>query len=248
MQDENYILFESYLSEMLSTDEILAFESRLKVEPELNQAFQTYKELSGFLEHKFENEEASKVFQEHLNKISEAHFNKVKSITETKGTTKIHPILKYLVAASIVVLFGIFTYNQFSTPSFSDYNNYETISLTVRSGQDKLLKIAENAFNAKDFAKAEEAFSKLINEDKNNAELKLYRAISNLELDHFEIADGLLEELRTGNSAFKNKAIWYLGLSKLKQKDYNAALVILKSIPEDADDFKQAQKLIDKLD
>ncbi|MEW4923457.1 hypothetical protein [Algibacter sp. 2305UL17-15] len=248
MDDQNYILFEAYLSDELSKDEIIAFETRLKTESEFHQAFETYKELSSFLEHKFENEAASHAFQKNLNKISEAHFNKVEETVGSKGTTKTYTLMKYLVAACVVVLFGIFSLNQFSSPTYGDYADYNQISLTVRGANSKLLQTAENAFNTKDFAKAEEAFSRLIAEDETNSELKLYSAISNIELNNFETADGLLEDLRRGNSAFKHKATWYLALSKLKQDNETACFEILKTIPEDAEDYEKAQKLIKKLD
>ena len=73
MQDQDYILFESYLSNELSADEVEAFEARLKTETAFNQAFKTYKELSSFLEHKFENQEESNAFKANLQKLSYAH-------------------------------------------------------------------------------------------------------------------------------------------------------------------------------
>ena len=248
MEDQNYILFESYLSNELSVDEVTTFELGLKTEPEFNQAFKTYKKLASFLEHKFENEDASNAFQNDLQKISNDHFNKKETVLESKKPAKTVQLYKYAIAACVVALFGIFTLNQFSNPSFNDYNNYDSISLTVRGEQDELLKTAENTFNNKDFAKAEEAFKSLIATDNNNAELKLYRAVANIELDNFEMAESLLTKIKEGNSAYKNKATWYLALSKLKQKKHKACLEFLKRIPEDADDYEQAQKLINKLD
>jgi len=248
MNDQNFILFESYLSKVLSKDETLVFESRLKTEPEFKQAFNTYKELSSFLEHKFENEAASNAFQNNLQKISKAHFNKKEVVLESKKPTKMFQFYKYAIAACIVVLFGIFTFNQFSNPSFSDYNNYDSISLTVRGVQDELLKTAEDAFNNKDFAKTEEVFGQLLEKDHSNKEYQLYKGIALIELNKFKEADSLFGKLSNETSAYKNKAIWYLALSKLKQENYDACLDILKTLPEDADDYKRAQKLIDKLD
>ena len=66
-------------------------------------------------------------------------------------------------------MLGVFTFGQFSNPSYSDFNNYDTISLTVRGDNDDLLKTAENAFNSKDFASAEKAFAQLIQIDQSNA-------------------------------------------------------------------------------
>lgn len=244
MEDQNYILFESYLSKELSQDEIKAFESRLKNESDFNQAFNTYKELASFLEHKFENEAASTAFQNNLKNISNTSFEKQET---AKKVASFKP-WQYAMAASVALLIGIFTFNNFSDPAFSDYNNYEAISLTVRGAEDDLLKEAENAFNNKDFAKAEVVFRNLIKTDSDNLELLLYASIANIELGNYEIADTILQDLRSGNSAYKNKATWYLALSKLKQKDHDTCLEILRAIPEDADDYKEAQKLINKLE
>ncbi|MFL1012418.1 tetratricopeptide repeat protein [Flavisericum labens] len=248
MEDQNYILFEAYLSKELTKGEVVDFESRLKTDADFNQAFNTYKELNSFLEHKYQNEEASLAFEDNLKKISTEYFNKEKTLGENKGKVRRFNFYKYAISACVVLLFGIFMFNQFSTPTYSDYNNYGAISLSVRGENDALLKTAETAFNNKDFAKADEAFKSLLESDSNNSELKLYRAVSNIELNKFEIAEGLLNQVRNGNSAFKNKATWYLALSKLKQEQNDACLEILKTIPEDTDDYKRAQKLIGKLD
>ena len=58
----------------------------------------------------------------------------------------------------------------------------------------------------------------------------------------------LLKDLSNGSSAYKQKAIWYLALSKLKQNDDAVCLDILRTISEDSEDYKRAQKLINKLD
>lgn len=171
------------------------------------------------------------------------HFNIEKSFYKAEKLLKTFQLYKYLIAACVIAVFGIFTFNQFSNPTYSDFNDYNAISLNVRSENDALLQTAESAFNNKYFAKAEDAFRGLIELDKENAELKLYRGISN-----FELAESILNEISVGNSAYKNRAICYLALSKLKQKKCKAALEILKTHPEDADDYKQAQKLIKKLD
>ncbi|MFG6685009.1 tol-pal system YbgF family protein [Mariniflexile sp. HNIBRBA6329] len=244
MEDQDYILFENYLLGNLSKEDINAFELRLETDSKFKESFNTYKELSSFLEHKFENEEASTVFQNNLKNISKTYFEKQESPSKLM---RFKP-WQYAMAASIALLFGIVLFNNLSDPSYADYANYDSISLTVRGEQDALLKTAENAFNAKDFAKAEAAFKSLLVADKDNAELQFYRAVSNIELNHFEMAENTLTGIAKGQSAYKNKAIWYLALSKLKQEEYHECLEILKTIPEDAEDYKQAQKLIKKLD
>jgi hypothetical protein len=248
MEEQDYMLFEDYLSDELSKEDIISFNKRLKTDSEFKESFQVYKETSSFLESKFENEENITSFKDNIEKISKTTFNKTNTNQNKKGNIKTINYFLYSLSACVVLLFGIFMFNQFSNPSYSDFSNYGTVSLTVRGTNDALLQTAENAFNTKDFTKADEALKSLIILDENNAELKLYRGIANVELDNFETADALLSNLQKGNSAYKFKATWYLALSKLKQNENEECLQILKTIPEDAEDYNQAQKLINKLD
>lgn len=244
MEEQDYILFENYLLEELSETEMAVFEARLKTDAVFEERFTTYKDLSSFLEHKFENETESTAFQNNLKNISNTYFE---NQTLSKKVIRFKP-WQYAIAASVILLVGITLFNQLSNPVYSDYSNYESISLTVRGNQDGLLKTAEQSFNAKDFEKAEAAFKELLITDEENTELQFYRGVTNIELSNFSVADWLLKKLSDGNSVYKNKATYYLALSKLKQKKYDASLKILKTIPEDAEDFNLAQKLINKLD
>lgn len=248
MEEENYILFEKYSSKQLSNDEVVEFESKLKTDSEFNQSFKAYKEMSSFLEHKFENEEHSIAFQDNLKTISNSYFNKTEEVSNKKKTSKVHGLYKYAIAACVALLFGVFTFNQFSAPTYSDFSNHETISLTVRGNNNDLLKLAESAFNSGNYAKAEDAFRNLIKLDDTNVEYKLYRAISNIEINNFEIADNILEHLSKGQSVYKNKASWYLALSKLKQDKIEACVKVLKTIPVESDHYDDAKKVLKKLD
>lgn len=243
MNDQDYILFEEYLSGTLSETDKIAFEIRLQEDLKYKESFRTYKELSSFLEQKFENEDESKVFQTNLENISKNYFEKEIS------PRKLLPVKpwQFAAAASVLLLIGVFVFNNISNPVYEDFSNYDTISLTVRGEQDALLKTAENAFNSNDFKKADEAFKSLVLLDNENAELKFYRALSNLELNKFDIAENLLIDVSSGQSVFKNKAIWYQALSKLKQKEYEECLEILRTLPQEAEDYEAAQKLIQDL-
>ena len=243
MVEQDYILFEDYISGELSKDQVLAFESRLKSDSEFEKAFNTYKELSGFLKHEIGNEEESKSFKNNLKSISDSYFEE----TTTKKVIKFN-FYKYAVAASVALLIGFFIYNQFINPSYDDFMTYDEVSLTVRGTQDELKTKAEEAFNKKNFSEAETYFTQLLEQDNSNKEIQLYKGITLLEQDKFNEADALFGKLSQDTSAFNNKATWYLALSKLKQKEFDECMTILKTIPEDSDDYKQAQKLLIKLD
>jgi len=252
MEEKDYIQFEDYLFGTLNEKETAVFEEKLKTNNAFAEAFQTYKNLSNYLSDKYGNETESAAFRSNLSSISNKYFKEKlevsEDVSEEKSNKKPFEFYKYVIAACVIVMFGVFTFNQFSSPSYSDYNNFDVVSLTVRGENDALLKTAEDAFNSKDFAAAEKAFAKLIETNKDNVAWNLYSAISHIELSDYEAADDVLTEIANGNSAYKNKAIWYLALSKLKQEDLLACVDVLKTIPEEADDYKRAQKLLEKLD
>jgi hypothetical protein len=61
-------------------------------------------------------------------------------------------------------------------------------------------------------------------------------------------AEAVFTTLKTGNSIYKNKAIWSLALSKLKQKDYKTCKELLLTIPEDYEGNDQVDALLEELD
>ncbi len=244
MEDQNYILFEDYLTGMLSNAEVTDFNNRLKNDEEFHSAFNTYKECSTYLEHKIQNQKASAEFRSNLKSISNKHFEAQSTSTKIIRFTPWH----YGIAASFALLMGVFLFNSFSNPTYKDFANYDNISLTVRGSNAENLANAEHAFNAKNFAEAETYFTLLLEKENNNRELQLYAGIVFIELNKFDEADSLLSVLSKEPTAYSSKASWHFALSKLKQKKYSVCLQILKTIPEGADDFESAQKLIKKLD
>jgi tetratricopeptide (TPR) repeat protein len=151
----------------------------------------------------------------------------------------------YLVAASVVVLFGLFLFNP--NPNFEDFNQQENAYFTERGTIDANLKQAETTFNAKNY-KAAIPFFEAVLKEKKTPEIQYFYGISLLETNKIQEAEAVFNELKAGTSIYKNKAIWSLALSKLKQKDYKACKEILLTIPSDYEDYDQVQELLKELD
>lgn len=245
MQEEDYILFDAYISGSLDPESIQAFENRLEFDADFNLAFNNYRQAEAFLEHKFKNEEKTQRFKENLEQISSGYFKK--EATDKTKLRRINPWY-YSVAAGVILLFGVVIAQQFSSPTYDDFANYGTISLTVRGSENDLQNKAEKAFNNKDYKDAEKYLSQLLHKDQDNLELQLYKAVSLVELNKYEEADVLYQTIIQSPSVYNNKAKWYLALSKLKQKKISESISVLGSIPEDAEDFESAQKLLKKLE
>ncbi|TCK65059.1 hypothetical protein DFQ05_2271 [Winogradskyella wandonensis] len=248
MKEENYIAFDIYLSQSLSQEDLLAFEEKLSTDDDFKEAFETYRELSGFLEHSLDDNHASKEFEKNLKSISQNYFKKEKKQTQPTKTSRTFRISQLAIAASVAVFLGLFIFNTFSDADYNDYSNHDAISLTVRGNTKDVITKAQKAFNNRDFEAAETYFTQILKTDTENIEVKLYKAISQIEQDKFKEADESLNEIAKGQSAYKYDALWYAALSKLKQNDDQACIGLLKKIPEDAEAYKKAQKLINKLD
>jgi len=240
MNEEAYIRFESYLNNEMLEQERLDFESELRDNSQLKESFELYKETTAFVKQKFSPE--TTVFKKNLESISDDYF------AEGKKKTKVFSIRPwhYAVAASVLVLLGTWIFSNNSIPEYSDYSQHENASFVERGASNENLKNAQDFFNKKEYAKAAVSFGKIENLD--NPEYQYFYAIALIETNQYKKAEGLLEQIRQGMSVYKNKATWYLALSKLKQHDLEQCKVMLKQIPQDAEDYDEAQELIKHLE
>jgi len=240
MNEERYILFDQYLENELSAEEKTTFEKQLSEDQELASAFETFKELNLHLENKFGNETELKAFKKNLKSISAAHFK------SKKAKVVAFKPWQYAIAASVAVLVGLFVFQNIN-PSFEDYNNPEMATFIERGDVNENLKLAQDAFNSKKYKTAIPHFEVVLQMNKS-PEIQYFYAISLLEDNQFQKAETNFTELKSGTSIYKNKATWYLALSKLKQKDYDSCKAILLTIPDDFEDYDQVQELLNELD
>jgi hypothetical protein len=239
MNEERYIVFDQYLQNELSAEDKVKFESALNEDPELASAFDTFKQLNLHLENKFGNADEFDSFKENIKAISKEHFN----VSKPK-VIAFKPWI-YLVAASVAVLVGLFLFNP--NPNFEDFSQHENAYFTERGTVDKNLKEAEEAFNAKNYKVAIPFFEVLLSERKT-PEIQYFYGISLLEANRIQEAKAVFNELKSGTSIYKNKAIWSLALAELKEKDYKSCKEILLTIPLDYEDYDKVQELLKELD
>lgn len=245
MEDRDYILFEDFISHSLSDSERKTFEKRIREDNSFREAFALYKETSEFLAHKFSDKAEREAFKENLSKISGKQMDTVNS--PTKKVKLLHP-WKLAVAASIIVIAGLFYSQWFTTPAYNDFADYPQISLAVRGDVNQTAADAESAFNSQNYQEAIPSFKSLLETEPQNQEIQLFLAVSLVEENAFAEADVLFESLLKEPSAYLNQARWYAALSKLKQKEYKQSKAFLQLIPKDAEKYTLAQKLLKKLE
>ncbi|KQO34373.1 hypothetical protein ASF10_01240 [Flavobacterium sp. Leaf82] len=239
MNEERYILFDQYLEGEMTVEEKNSFEKQLSEDPKLSSEFETFKEVQLRLKDKFEFEEEREAFKANLTTISDKHFN-----TNKPKVVVMRPWF-YAAAASIIVLFGLFFFD-YNNPTFEDYDNPEPASFVERGDTNANLKEAQTAFNDGKYKVAIPLFEEILKENKT-PEIQYFYGIALLEENKYPKAESVFNELRSGTSAYKEKATWNLALSKLKQKKYKACKEILETISQDYENYDDVEKLLDEL-
>lgn len=240
MNEEQYIGFENYLNNDMPSEEKIIFEERLTSDAEFRESFELYKETTKFLDAKFSTETID--FKENLKSVSKDYFAE-----NTKSKPKVIAFrpFYFAIAASLAIAFGAWFMMQ-QNPSYSDYNQHETAIFMERSNADVNVKNAQDFFNKKEYQKAVASFEKI--ENLTNTEMQYFYGISLIEVNDFVKGELFLNNIKGGNSIYKDKATWNLALSKLKQKKYEDCKKFLKEIPADAEDYSKAQELLKKLE
>jgi tetratricopeptide (TPR) repeat protein len=224
----------------MSQEEKLEFENQLQNDADIKQKFEIYKETNQFLATKFSQQTLD--FKKNLDAIAKEHFAE----KEHKKTKVIaFKPWQYAVAASIAILFGTWFMMQ-ENSDYSEFYQHENANLVERGSIIKNLKAAQEAFNAKNYKVAIENFE-IVLKDYDKPEVRFLYGISLLEENRFADAEATFTKLQSGTSIYKDKATYNLALSKLKQKQLVECKMYLKQIPEDAEDYEKAQKLLKKI-
>lgn len=239
MNEERYILFDQYLQGEMTVEEKDNFEKQLSEDHELSSEFETFKVVQLRLKTKFEFEDEREAFKANLTEISDKHFN-----TSKPKVVLMRPWY-YAAAASVIILFGLFFFD-YNNPSFADYDNPETASFVERGDTNQALIGAQTAFNDGKYAAAIPLFEEILKENKT-PEIQYFYGVALLEESKYPKAESVFNELKSGTSAYKDKATWSLALSKLKQKKYTECKEILETISQDYENYDDVEKLLDEL-
>ncbi len=241
MNQELYLSFENYLNNEFSAEERINFENQLQSDTDFKEKFEIYKESNLFLKTKFSTE--THAFKENLKTIAKESFAENKS--KKSKVIQLRNFV-YAIAAVFVLFFGLQLF-QNNAPEYDDFNKHEEAHFTERGNIIESLKLAQDAFNKKNYKEAIINFELVIKEYPR-PEIKYFYAISLLEENRFADSELVLNDIISGNSIYKNTAKWYLALSKLKQKDYKSCKQILLTIPSDYEDYPQVEKLFKSLE
>jgi tetratricopeptide (TPR) repeat protein len=247
-EEEKYELFERYCSQELSINEEKELKRLINEGASVEEELKVYQEINTHLGTNFSTEK--KQLESNIQEIGNTYFKneKAQKVAHQGGEAKVIriPVWGYAAAASIAIIVMVYFFIP-QHPTYSDYASIPTLTLTERGIEDELIKETEELFNAKKYAEAEQSISKLIARDSANAEYQFYYGIVYLEQGKHDETTQIFKKLQQGNSVYKYRALWFEALNQLKQKHYDQCSELLKALPEDAEDYEQAQKLLRKL-
>ena len=256
---------DKYLEKLMSESENAAFEIELSNNTELQEYLAINKELGIQLDNKdwqfvdaskspqvkdledyFKSEEAQSL-KTVLSKVGD----KYKDTSKPKSNNNIKRYTFFAIAASVVLLIGLFFLNN-NQNIYNDYNSWQELPSLIERGHSEsaTLQDAEQAFIAKDYVSANSFYSKYLKETEViNVNVYLYLGITQLELNQKDKALSTFEAILTSDSIDFSKGYWYKTLVYLKAKDKNNAIKQLKLIVKDSTNYKfsEAEKILKQL-
>jgi predicted Zn-dependent protease len=240
MKDQDYHIFEAYLTGDLESEELKEHNKKLKEDNDYKESFELYKSINQHLTNKYENEKDLDQFKNSVTNISNSYF-------ETRKKSKFAWV-KMALAASIIIAIGLyFLIGEVSKPQYQELAQIPTIHLSERGVNANIYLQAETAFNSEQYANAIELFDQILKEDAQRHSIRLYQGIAYMEMEKPEEAKKLYDEIIQEENAFSEEALWYAALNELKKEDYQACKVYLKKIKPSASRYEDASNLLKEL-
>ncbi|MEO0899077.1 MAG: hypothetical protein AAFY71_21880 [Bacteroidota bacterium] len=234
-------IFRRKLLGQLTAEEDVELESLLQQDPSAKEEFESYRETM-FAVVAGEKEE----LKEFLHSLDEPA--KTRSLT----------FQWYAIAATLILLLTL-SFLFFRPGNASDlyseyYESYPNVYLPVTrdyAGQDSLLYTAFLQYESKRYTLAAQSFENYLTRVDTASEVSFYHAMSLMQLEEWDKAAGLLDELKNSGGAkdFEAEIYWYRSLIDLKRKNPSAAKESLNRLLETGSSFKkgEAKQLLEKL-
>jgi len=248
MNERDNTLLNNYFNGLLTEADAQKVRKRAAVEPEFAEEFSLREAMAEYPSRAAKR----KTLKDTLGAVEKDFFQENKAEATPAGPSMKAKInwkrWAAAVAAGMVLLLGaVWFFNQSGLPEYRQYAQHAPLSLTVRGEANQAISNAEKAFADKDYAGALAALEQVIAADPANVTAQLYLGICLLETDRTGEARAALSPIALGQSALRSEANWYIALSYLKEKNYNACKSNLQFIEPGADHYEEAQEMIKKL-
>lgn len=232
-----YTLLDDFFGPGISETEEKDMRKQMANEPTLQEAYDLRQEMEQFLVEAPQREQTHQIFDQ----LGEEYFQKKKA-----KSVRLRPLWGILSVAAAIALLIIVWQPWQSASLYQQFAEHQTINLIERGDQASNIQALQDAFNKRDYSMAyqlaEEIYSLA-----PDTELQLIRGIAALETDHLQVASSDFESIAEGTSAYQEQAIWYRGLTAVKQERWGQARQWLNKIPTDSDFYPKAEQLLNEL-
>lgn len=262
-QEKYHEQISAYLRDELLPEEKILFEKSLEQDPELLQEFKIHQELFAQVEDNkyidvpwgydtedvrvlatyFRSKEAEK-----LKKTIQKAQNNFQTPKKT-GIWRKNIVFSLLVAASIIVLVLVYTFNSkpSATEMYVKYSKWEDLPSLTSRGTDNKLAQGEQLFVDKKYKESYKIFAAVPQKEQQPSVL-IYLGICALELNQLDEAFYYFELLKNTDAIDSSKAYWYLALTYLKQNKKEKATSILQELVSGNHyNNTEARELLDQL-
>ena len=241
MNERDNTLLDNYFNGLLGPEDALAVEVRAISEPEFGAEFSLRKEMEAFPRKEAKRE----AFIATLKTVEGDYFQE-KGAQSPPLTVVRNNMRRWIALAASVTLIAaaVWFFNQGGAPEYEQFARHTPLSLTVMGNTAQAKTDAETAFGQKDYVRALAALNQVLVAEPDNIKATFYRGICILEIGSGSEARAVFEPLAAGNSALREDAAWYVGLSSLKEKDLEACKVALGKIGPGEAHYKEAQKIL----
>ena len=258
MNEEDKIqLIESYLLKRLPEDELLAFEQRLKNDPELVTEVAFNKSIINGIEL---NGKLSK-FREHLNSLREESSKNTVIATTSKpaDNSKDHKEWRVKqgqwrwmsgIAAIFLITFGSYLYihshsdQALFSKYYQPYPGNVQISVLRGEGTDQSLEQqAIQAYNNGSYQHAVDLLEAVIKKNPADVNWCIFLGIAYLELNDFKQAEyNLNKVVLNSQSTYFKQGQWYLALTFMKDHQTAKARAVLENLKRGKGVYSQKAK------
>ncbi len=266
-EQKTYELISDYIRGNLKEDEKRSFEDKMKLDEDFNKEVQLHKNL--YLSHS----EEGWIDSNHMDNQSDieriknvrrsSEINTLEAIISTVSNDYLNPTKsinyrKYLIPLAAAAIACFFIIRTLLSPSLSQlYDTHasweqnllskieQTASKNSSSQQGELL------FKKGDYTKAKTVFLKIVNENKYaNSHSLMYLGASHLELEEYDKALHIFEQLLHQNTLDSNRAYWFKALVYLKKGNKDGAIKELKALTSNPKNYNYdiALKILQELE
>ncbi len=152
-----------------------------------------------------------------------------------------------IAAAMALLLVAVWFVLRPSSPQYAQYAAHEPLHITTRGNDAAEINAAEQAFNTKNYSLALEKIRVVRQSQPGDLTLQITEAICLIELGKGAEARNIMAPIASGNSALRSEAVWYTGLSYLKEGNEESCKKTMQAIPADDFRYKDAQEILNNL-